>query len=522
MRKFNVTGLCVPDMHYMADTSEKLAQITQFVEVGEYFSINRGRQYGKTTTIALLEKQLADKYTVISISFEAVSDAVFETEEGFCQGFLGQMAKYYTQRKLSGSEVWIDKSVDTFDALDVFFDKVCDKAKYVLMIDEVDKVSNNFIFLKFLGLLRDKYLQRPRNVGATFQSVILAGVYDIKNLKVKMVQAGTHQLKDGEKRINSPWNIAANFNVDMSLSAKETASMLAEYEKDHKTGMDIETIALEIRNYTSGYPFFVSRICQFIECELNRDWTINGIQTAVKNIIVEKNTLIDDLGKNIMNYKDLYDLLYDITVNGSDYAYSATNHAIDLGITFGYLKKQNGKAVIDNTIFETIIYEHFITEKKLKGISINRVLPNEIIEDDKFDMVLCVKKFAEHYYELYKENEKKFLEEECRMLFLTYMKPLINGAGFYHVESETRASRRMDVVIDYKAEQFIIEMKLWYGEAAHEKAYEQLCGYLESKNRNTGFLLTFDFRSDKNIGKPKFKWIEHNGKKIFDCMVGFG
>ena len=520
MRKFNVTGLCVPDAHYMADTSEKITQIIQFVEQGEYFSINRGRQYGKTTTLRLLARHLASKYTVISLSFEVTSDTMFESEAGFCQGFLEKCAKFFTERKLIGADDWINESVKTFEDLDTFLEKVCEKKKFVLMIDEVDKSSNNFLFLKFLGVLRDKYLKRTDKVGATFQSVILAGVYDIKNLKVKMVQAGTHQLKDGEKRLNSPWNIAINFKIDMSLSVKEIASMLAEYEKDHNSGMDIQAVAQEIRNYTSGYPYFVSRICECVEKELGQNWTKSGVQEAVKIILQEKSTLIDDLGKNIDSNKELADLLYDITVNGKSYVCNTADPAIDLGITLGFLRNQDGRAVIDNLIFEAIIYSCFSIKKQLKGISINRVLPEDMIENNKFDMEICVRKFAEHYYELFKENGKTFLEEECRMLFLTYLKPLINGKGFYHVESETRNARRMDVVVDYLTEQFIVELKLWYGEAAHEKAYDQLCDYLESKNKDAGFLLTFDFRSDKNIGKPQSRWIEHKGKKIFDCMVG--
>jgi hypothetical protein len=307
----------------------------------------------------------------------------------------------------------------------------------------------------------------------------------------------------------------------MSLSVKETASMLAQYEKDHKTGMDIETIAQEIRNYTSGYPYLVSRICECIENDLGRNWTKSGVQEAVKLILLVKCTLFDDLGKNIANYEELSDLLYDMVINGQDYTYNLTNRAIDLGVTFGYLKKQGGQVLIDNMFFELIIYDHFSMEKKLKGIRIDRVLPNEIIEDGKFDMELCVKKFAEHYYELYRESGKKFLEDECRMLFLTYIKPLINGAGFYHVESETRDTKRMDVVIDYQTEQFIVELKLWYGEVAHVAAYEQLYNYLKSKNKDTGFLLTFDFRKNGNIGEPQFKWVEHKGKKIFDVTVGY-
>ena len=58
--------------------------------------------------------------------------------------------------------------------------------KVVLMIDEVDKSSDNQIFLSFLGLLREKYLKCQQGKDVTFHSVIFAGVYDIKTLKLKL------------------------------------------------------------------------------------------------------------------------------------------------------------------------------------------------------------------------------------------------------------------------------------------------------------------------------------------------
>ena len=45
MRRFNVTGICVPNMHYMVDISRKIEKIFAMVEYGYYFTINRGRQY---------------------------------------------------------------------------------------------------------------------------------------------------------------------------------------------------------------------------------------------------------------------------------------------------------------------------------------------------------------------------------------------------------------------------------------------------------------------------------------------
>jgi hypothetical protein len=57
-KKFNITGLCLPARHYMADISEKLAQVLALVEEGAYFAISRPRQYGKTTMLASMARAL--------------------------------------------------------------------------------------------------------------------------------------------------------------------------------------------------------------------------------------------------------------------------------------------------------------------------------------------------------------------------------------------------------------------------------------------------------------------------------
>jgi hypothetical protein len=50
------------------------------------------------------------------------------------------------------------------------------------------------------------------------------------------------------------------------------------------------------------------------------------------------------------------------------------------------------------------------------------------------------------------------------------------------------------VVVDYNRELFIVELKLWHGEEAHEAAYKQLAGYLRSKGAQRGYLVTLDLR----------------------------
>jgi hypothetical protein len=522
MREFNVTGLCIPSRHYMADISGKVRQIMAMIEKGQYFTINRARQYGKTTTIRQLEKILLENgYQVARISFEGIGDTPFENEWNFCQNIIDQISRAIGRTNTEYAKTWINDSVKTYKELDVFLNEVCKDKKVVLIIDETDKTSNNLVFLRFIGMLRDKYLERDNENSATFQSVILSGVYDIKNLKLKMIQSGTHQLQDGEKRINSPWNIAIDFNVDMSLNEKEIASMLSEYENDHKTGMDIEAIAKEIRAYTSGYPYLVSRICQNIELKLNRDWTLCGVQNAVKEILFEQSTLFDDLFKNIESNSDLKELLRELTVGNRAYSYNIDNRAIQIASIFGIVEKKGTLVAIHNRIFEVRITNYFASEKEMLR---NRIIPGSLINlvagKEKFNMPLFLEKFANHYYEIYHNKDIDFLERECRLLFITYLRPYINGTGFYHLESETRDGERTDVIIDYNSEQFIVELKLWYGDVAHEDAFEQMAGYLESKNKDVGYMLTFDFRKTKNVGKPQIGWVEHNGKRILDVMVG--
>lgn len=58
-----------------------------------YFTINKPRQYGKTTTLNELNSFLKEKYLVIDISFEGIGDSVFQNERDFGTKFLKIMSK---------------------------------------------------------------------------------------------------------------------------------------------------------------------------------------------------------------------------------------------------------------------------------------------------------------------------------------------------------------------------------------------------------------------------------------------
>ena len=532
MRKFNVTGLCVPEEDYMADVSGKIAQIKNLIDDRSYFTINRARQYGKTTILHMLKRVLVSEYQVASISFEGLGDESFETPEKFCYEFMRLIKASLQSSGANDNNAgnWYDENVTTFSLLSSHITTMCKEAKVVLLIDEVDKTSNNRVFLHFLSMLRSKFLARKSGDDFTFHSVVLAGVYDIKNIKLKMIREGAYSPNPIEGALyNSPWNIAVNFEIDLSFMPDEIASMLVEYEKDCGTGMDISEVSEEIYSFSGGYPFLVSRICQCIHDKLDADWTVRGVQSAVSTILLEKNVLFDDMAKNLENNGELYDFLYCLLIVGERRSFVIDNPIINLGAMYGYITSsrsdnsagQSGYAVISNKVFELRMSNYFISKdentRHMDNIVFNG-LHREITANGRFDMELCLRKFAEHYEEIFSDRDASFHERHGRLLFLSYLKPLINGHGFYHIESQFTDTRRMDVVVDFGQQQFIIELKVWRGEQYQAEAYEQLCGYLKSRRAGEGYLLTFDFRKNR-AGAADAGWKDIGWTRIFEVIV---
>ena len=58
----------------------------------------------------------------------------------------------------------------------------------------------------------------------------------------------------------------------------------------------------------------------------------------------------------------------------------------------------------------------------------------------------------------------------------------------------------MDLVVDYNGERSIVEMKIWHGDAYNTRGEEQLCGYLDYFGLKKGYMLSFNFNKNKEIG----------------------
>lgn len=495
---FNTSAVCRPEIHYMVDLSDRLEQIKKMVDRGDYFTINRARQYGKTTMLRALGSFLAENYVVVSLDFQMMSQSDFEKESSFSEAFAREVLE-----EIANIE---EVSVEIITRLQRLADGKEGKGRLAEL------------FLDFLAQLRGAYINRDKR--PAFQSVILAGVYDVKNIKQRL-------RPDGEHRVNSPWNIAADFLLDMNFSVKDISGMLAEYESDYQTGMDIKEIAQFIYDYTSGYPVLVSRICKLMDERITGSegyfdrklvWTKEGVLEAVKILLIEKNTLFESITGKLADYPRLRELVYSLLFTGRKISYNPLSPSIEIAEMFGFIKNFRGDAVISNRIFETVLYNLFLSEEMLDSEEYRTALQerNQFIQNGHLNMKLILEKFVVHWGDLYSSADEKFIEDNARKFFLLYLKPIINGTGNYYIEAQTRDNKRTDVIIDYCKEQFVIEMKIWRGNAYHERGEQQLAEYLEYYHLNKGYMLSFNFNKKKQTG---VKEIRIGNKVLIEAVV---
>ena len=368
----------------------------------------------------------------------------------------------------------------------------------------------------------------------------------------------------------------------MSLSEDGIKGMLEEYEADHHTGMNTAAIAHSIREYTNGYPFLVSRICQLIDEDVSRTmeqaeagqshgtaedvmrtmeqpkaganhgiaegagramalskawtnhgteestsrtmalskaWTNYGVDEAVKILLSEDNTLFQSLTKNLNNYPELKAAIRSILMEGAKLTWNPDQEEIVRMQMYGLIRNDHNTVRVANRIFETRLYNLFLSEEELKNNVFSRegeLAKNQFITDGKLNMRLIMERFIVTYTQACGPLKERFREKDGREQFLLYLKPIINGTGNYYIEAQTRDQTRTDVIIDYLGQQYILELKIWRGERYNADGQKQIMEYLDYWNLNIGYMLSFNFNKKKEQG---VKRVEIGDKILYEGTV---
>ena len=303
----------------------------------------------------------------------------------------------------------------------------------------------------------------------------------------------------------------------MSLSKEGINNMLKDYKRDRGVDLDTEKASEFIYFYTNGYPFLVSRLCQIIDENLGACWNEEGMIRSVKLLLLERNTLFDDLVKNLENNKELRYLIESIVIDGKIISYNLSNPIINLGVIFGILSNRDNKVSISNRIYEQYIYDYLSSKTEVSNNGLGKYnFKSDFVEENGLNIEKILLRFQQLMKEQYSSLDADFIEREGRLLFLAFIKPIINGVGFDFKEVQISEEKRLDVVIVYNANKYIIELKIWRGEKYHQRGLKQLADYLDINEQEKGYLLIFNFNKDKEYKKEE---LVVDGKYIVEVFV---
>ena len=186
---------------------------------------------------------------------------------------------------------------------------------------------------------------------------------------------------------------------------------------------------------------------------------------------------------------------------------------------YGLIRNDHNTVRIANRIFETRLYNLFLSDEELKNDVFSRegeLAKNIFIEDGRLNMRLIMERFIETYTQVCGPLKDKFKEKDGREQFLLYLKPIINGTGNYYIEAQTRDQTRTDVIVDYLGQQYIIELKIWRGPRYNAEGEKQISEYLDYFGLTAGYMLSFNFNKNKKTGMNQ---VQVGDKLLYEVVV---
>ena len=187
------------------------------------------------------------------------------------------------------------------------------------------------------------------------------------------------------------------------------------------------------------------------------------------------------------------------------------------GVIYGIFAKLNGNITMHNRLYSELITNYMADKAHQRQLARGADFGGGYVNDDKtLNMVNILLGFQAFMKKEYSKKDRDFLEKNGRLVFLAFLKPIINGSGYDFKEPQISEERRLDVVVTYFERKYVAELKIWRGEKAHDKGLVQLADYLDRQSLTEGYLLIFDH---SEVKKWDSDWTEKNGKRVFMAWV---
>ena len=506
MRRFGTQGPVNPQEHYVVSRTEKITDYINRVEQGKYIVLFAPRQTGKTTFFqealaALIAGAASVKHAIdyfpIQLNFDVYKNtSIADFYDNLYQDICEQIENTFHRRSETLPEVLSQLLADTkltnHHAMRRFFrhlERLLTPQKFVLIIDEFDGIPQAALS-DFLHTLRHIYIAgKPRCP----HSIGIIGVQSIAQLNYD--------------RSISPFNIQDEFHLP-NFTLEQVHELLGQYTNEVGQPFTPEVIA-SIHKQTAGQPVLVNRFAQILTEELDipksEPITMSHFSKAHAQLLHERNTNIEHLTTNIRKNPRFESVLMRIMARDEGVDFNMDDDVISELAMYGVIKRaRDGMCEILNPIYLYRIMRTFkptvngLEHQYLPGGTDEEFL-NYITPAAQIDMEALLDNFRDFIARAgFKILQVPDTPQESvgRHLLLAYLDHFVKIiGGFMHIEVQTGRGR-MDIIITYNQQKYIIETKIWRGDRRYQAGKKQLAVYLKSERTMEGYYIVFDHREE--------------------------
>ncbi len=501
MRRFNVSGPCVPDTHYMLPPEPRLPEARLLIDEQAYFVVHAPRQTGKTTTLWALARKLTAEGCYAALHFSCEMGEPAGDDYAAAQAAVLDTIRLSAERDLPEPlrpPAWPDASSATLlrRAL-AEWARVCPRP-LVLFFDEIDALRGESL-RSVLRQLREGYHSRPH---AAPWSVALCGLRDVRDYKA--ASGGD----PGRLGTSSPFNIKDDSLRISDFTEAQLRALYAQHTEETGQAFTEEALA-RAWHLSRGQPWLTNALAREIVRNMgvptSEPITAAHFDDAKERLILKRQTHLDSLVAKLHEprvHRVMEPILAGTRLELDAEYDDAVRYVRDLGLI-----APTKPVRVANPIYREVI------ARVLSGAAEDMV-PFEdnrafIGPDGRLDVDRLLHEFAAFWVEHgeWLARADAYHEAAPQLVLMAYLQRVVNGGGY--IEREYGVGRgRLDLLVRWPHEvrgkrvwqRTALELKVWRdGEAdPKERGLSQLDGYLARLGLDTGILVVFDRRADRS------------------------
>lgn len=491
MRYFNTYGPVNTEEHYVVPRRELVDQLVTQIQCGTYFTIFAPRQVGKTTLLrALIDiVQQQPGYLPLALNFEAYERwNATEFLEGFTADFTDKIFSVLREHQHQHADevealVAETTPIDSFFTLQQFFlapHRLLPDQRLVILIDEFDGTPTEAIS-PLLQIWRQIYLnsQSPRPL----HSIALIGLQNIAKLNLGR---------------SSAFNIARQVRLE-NFTPAQVHDLLGQYTAE--TGQPFTDAAMaELYTLTSGHPFLVNRLAAIVTEEIATDRTAaitpTHVDKAQRKLVRETNHNFETLGRHAKEHaEEVLAILF--------------GRAVPFNLNIGLINTLYMQGIINESPTETCqianpIYRQVLIAYLrplnfgLQGeLLVNGFDFRKLLTGNGLDMQGILTNFRQFVERRGKEAFKVSpmpQEATGQYMLMAYLDAVLRQIGGVVYTEVPSGDGRLDLIVIFQEERYIIETKIWRGAVYFDRGIEQLHQYLASEDLREGYYVVFNAR----------------------------